>query len=147
MEIVLLLHSWLRWVVLLLGIFLIIKGITGINSSQSFSRGLNGMSAGFVGLFHTQILLGLLLYFIYSPITEMAMQDFGMAMKNSELRFWAVEHGTVMIIAAIIAQIGRVKIKKADTDQARFKAMAIYFSIALVLVLSRIPWTSDRLGF
>ncbi|MDH5379326.1 MAG: hypothetical protein OEW75_00645 [Cyclobacteriaceae bacterium] len=146
-DILLFTHSWLRWIVLLMGLFLIVSGFIGMSSGKDFTKGKNGMSAGFVGLFHLQLVIGLLLYFVFSPITEVAFSDFGAAMKNSELRFWAVEHILVMVLAAVVAQIGRIKIKKAETDKAKFKAMAVYFTIALVLVLSRIPWSSDRLGF
>lgn len=146
-EFLLLVHSWLRWVVLLLGIYLIIAGFTGMSSGKAFDKSKNGMSAGFVGLFHLQVLIGLVLYFGFSAYTKTAFEDFGAAMKDSNLRFWAVEHIFVMILAAVFAQIGRIKIKKANDYRSAYKAMAIYFTIALVLVLSRIPWTADRLGF
>ena len=129
-----------------MGLFLIFKGISGMNSGKQFSKSNDTQSAIFTGLFHLQILLGFIMYFFTSNLTGAALANFGDAMKNSELRFWAVEHVFVMVIAAVIAQIGRIKIKKGLTDKAKFKRMAIYFGITLLLAASRIPWgQADRL--
>jgi hypothetical protein len=48
-------------------------------------------------------------------------------------------------LAVILAQVGRSLAKKAPTDLQKHKKSAIFYSIALVLVLSRIPWDSLRL--
>ena len=128
-----------------MGIYLIILGFLGIKSGKIFTKGLNTQSAIFTGLFHLQIVIGLVMYFVSSPIMKTAFADFGAAMKDSAVRFWAVEHIFVMIIAAVLVQIGRIKIKKASEDRSKFKAMAIFFLIALILVLSRIPWDAERL--
>ena len=140
-EFLLIIHSWVRWIVLVLGVIIIIQGYTGWKGDLPFTKGHNTRSAIFVGSFHLQLLLGLLLYFVFSPIIDIAFQDFGAAMKNSELRFWAVEHILMMVLAAVLAQIGRIKIKRADTDGQKHKQAFLWFLAALVLVLSRIPWS------
>ncbi len=144
-DFLLFIHSYLRWAILFLGIYLIVIGFNGISSGKIFTKGLNVKSAIFTGLFHLQILIGLIMYLFTSPITQSAFSDFGAAMKESTLRFWAVEHIFVMVIAAVLVQIGRIKIKKASEDRSKFKAMAVFFLIALILVLSRIPWDAERL--
>ena len=144
-EIFLFLHSWIRWFILILGIVVIIKAYSGWFGNKAYLKGDNGMSAGFMGLLHLNLLLGLILYFFLSPIVQSAFSDFGAAMKDPNLRFWAVEHITVNIIAVIIAQVGRIKAKKATTDLAKHKITAIAYTIALLLLLSRIPWgDADR---
>lgn len=144
-EIVLFLHSWVRWFILILGLVVIIKAYSGWFGNKPYLKGDNGMSAGFMGLLHLNLLLGLILYFI-SPIVEAALSDFGAAMKDSNLRFWALEHILVNIIAVIIAQVGRIKSKKAVSDLAKHKTVAIWYTIAFILLLSRIPWAqSERL--
>lgn len=139
-------HSWLRWVIVILGILLIVKGLLGMNGNRIFTKGTNTQSAIFTGFFHLQVLLGLIIYFFISDITAVAFEDFGAAMKNSAVRYWAVEHIMMMIIAAVLVQIGRTKIKKASTDAKKHKFMFIFFLIAMILVASRIPWgESERL--
>ena len=98
------------------------------------------MSISLVAVFHIQLVLGLLLYFIFSPITISAFQDFGMTMKDSQLRYWAVEHIFVMILSVVIAQIGRIQVKKTHSNTSKHRSSAIYFTMAFILVISRIPW-------
>lgn len=139
-DIVLFLHSWIRWFILILGLVVLIKAYSGWFGHKPYLKGDNGMSAGFMGLLHLNLLLGLLLYFFLSPYVQSAFNDFGVAMKNSSLRYWAVEHILVMIIAVVVAQVGRIKAKRATTDLAKHKTTAIWYTIAIVLMLSRIPW-------
>jgi len=88
---------------------------------------------------HIQVLIGLGLYFI-SPLIKSAYQDIGVAMKDASVRFYLVEHMSLMIIGAVLITIGSIKSKKATESQAKFKTLALFFSIGFVLILSRIPW-------
>lgn len=139
-QIFLFLHSWIRWFILVLGIVVIIKAFIGWSGNKPYLKGDNGMSAGFIGLLHLNLLIGLILYFFLSPFVQQAFNDFGAAMKDSYLRFWAVEHIAVNIIAVVVAQIGRTRSKRAASDLAKHKTVAIFYTIALLLILSRIPW-------
>jgi hypothetical protein len=139
-SITLFLHSWVRWIILILGLVVLIKAYSGWLGKKPYTKGDNGMSAGWVGFMHLNLLLGLLLYFIFSPYVQQAFNDFGAAMKDASLRFWAVEHIAVNILAVAVAQIGRIKAKKATTDWQKHKITAIWFTISMVLILSRIPW-------
>lgn len=86
---------------------------------------------------HIQLLLGLVLYFI-SPLGFSNLS--GAVMKDSFGRLQAVEHPITMIIAVVLITIGYSKAKKAlGTDKA-YNAVLIYYSIGLILILSRLPW-------
>ena len=139
-EIFLFLHSWIRWIILILALVVIVKAFAGWFGNKPFTKGDNGLSAAFIGSLHLNLLIGLVLYIFLSPITQSAFNDFGAAMKIPELRFWAVEHILVNIIAVVIAQIGRTKSKKAVDNIRKHKLTAIFYTIALLLLLSRIPW-------
>jgi putative Ca2+/H+ antiporter (TMEM165/GDT1 family) len=69
------------------------------------------------------------------------MSDFGAAMKDSGIRFYAVEHFSMMFIAVVLVHIGRAKSKKAKTDLAKFKTATIFYLLALVIILAAIPWS------
>jgi hypothetical protein len=56
------------------------------------------------------------------------------------MRFFGMEHITMMVIAIVIITIGSAKVKRQPTDQQRFKTMAIWFTIALMIIFSSIPW-------
>ena len=139
-EIFLFIHSWLRWIVLILALLVIIKSFLGWQGKKTYGKGDNALSASFVGSLHLQLLIGLVLYFFLSPITTNAFQDFGGAMKAASIRYWAVEHIFVMVLAVIIAQIGRSRSKKASGNVKKFKIATIFYLIALILMLSRIPF-------
>lgn len=134
------LHSWLRWILLILGLIVIIRSYIGWFGDKSYLRSDNRMSVILVSMFHIQLILGLLLYFVFSPIVRSAFQDFGMAMKDSQLRYWAVEHIFIMIFSVVIAQVGRIRIKKAHSAINKHRNAAIYFTLAFILIISRIPW-------
>jgi hypothetical protein len=87
-----------------------------------------------------QFLVGLILYFFVSPITKAAFADFGAAMKNADLRFFAVEHILIMFIAIVIVHIGRMRIKRIHADWKKHRAAVIWYGISLLLVLAAIPW-------
>ncbi len=102
-----------------------------------------GASDGKISLFlmiaaHTQLLVGIILYFI-SPVMKMAFSTPD-AMKNTELRFFMVEHSTMMIIAIVLITLGRILSKKAATDAGKFKKLFWYNFIALIVIIAAIPW-------
>ncbi|MCC5944220.1 MAG: hypothetical protein JJT94_04745 [Bernardetiaceae bacterium] len=145
-EFFLYIHSYLRWAVLILALVVIVRGFMGWQQQKAFVKADNAISASFVGFMHLQLLLGLLLYFVFSPLGLQAFDaGVGAVMKNGAVRYWAVEHITTMIIAIVIAQVGRIRIKKSVTDLAKHKNSFIFSLVAIILVLSRIPWDSVRL--
>ena len=140
-DIVLLVHSWLRWVVLLSGLGLIAFAARALAGGHPFAGAARAASIVFLASFHTQILLGLALWAALSPTTKAAFSDFGAAMKSAPLRFWAVEHLALMIAAAIVAQLGVTSAKRAADDPRRAaRRLLIGTAIALALVAAAIPW-------
>ncbi len=139
-EFLLTFHGWLRYFVIFLAAFVLVKAWQGFIQKKSWDISVEKSSLFFSILLDIQLLIGFLLYFVYSPLTKIAFQNFGAAMKDSMLRYWAVEHLTLMLIAIILVHIGRIKIKKASEDIKKFKAAVIYFTIAVILILVGIPW-------
>ncbi|RXK48909.1 hypothetical protein [Aquirufa rosea] len=134
-------HSYLRWLVLILGVLAIYRGFKGAQSAAPFTESDRKSGLFFLISVHTQLLIGLLLYFVFSPITQAAFADFGAAMKDPAVRLIAVEHITVNILAAILVTIAYSKNKKAIADAQKHKNAWLLFGIALLLILSRIPWS------
>ncbi len=135
----LVLHSWLRWAIIILGIIAVVRAIGGRGGRPWTQTDTNiGKWLGIT--LDIQFVIGLLLYVWLSPITQAAFADFGGAMRNSGLRFWAVEHVAGMVIATALAHVGRAKIRKASTDSRRHTLAAIYYGLALIIMLASIPW-------
>lgn len=127
-------HSWLRWAVLIIGIVAIVKAYMGWKNNTPFTADHKRTNMFLIASIHTQLLLGFILYFGLSPMTQAAFQDFGAAMKNATMRYWAVEHITGMIIAAAIIQIGSIKSKKQTSDTQKHRTAFVYFSIGYILI-------------
>jgi len=132
-------HSYWAYIVLIILIFAVFNAIIGLNKKKSFTdKDLR------IGLFtlivaHIQLLIGLAWYFM-SPAYKSLKTNGGEIMKDADARFLAVEHPITMILAIVFITIGWSKHKKQTTDSAKFKTFAVYYGIALLLILARIPW-------
>lgn len=135
------LHDTLRWLLLLSLVTTLVKYLIGWFGNQHWKKTDNLMGIVFTSLMDIQLLTGLVLYFFLSPITKLALSDFGSAMKNADLRFYAVEHIFMMLIAVVLVHIGRAKSKKAIADHAKFRIATIFYGLALVIMLAAIPWS------
>ena len=132
----LLLHSWMRWVVIIAALLVFVRGARAVNSTTRI----------FTIALDIQMLLGLVLYVALSPITRLAFQDMGAAMRNGGLRYWVVEHLVGMLAAVVVAHIGRVRMRRAPDGEARYKTGAMFVAIAFVLILISIPWPGMPTG-
>ncbi len=134
------LHDALRWLLLVSLIVTVLKYLAGWLGRKPWTKADNVLGIVFTSLMDLQLLTGLVLYFFLSPLTKIAFSDFGAAMKNADLRFYAVEHLVMMLVAVVLVHIGRAKSKKAKTDVAKFKTASIFYLIALVVIVAAIPW-------
>lgn len=136
-------HSYLRWLVLLAGVLAIAKMAKGYSSGSAYGPADRRYSAIFVGLFDLQFLIGLILYWV-SPLTHGAMQNMPVAMQDPHTRFFVAEHPMMMFIALCVAHGASIWSRRATVDRAKFMRASLGFSLALGLVLAGIPWF--RLG-
>ena len=67
-------------------------------------------------------------------------------MKNGAMRFFAMEHALMMIIAWLLVHVGRSMVKRADTDAQKHKRSLIFYGIALLIILAMIPWPFRQAG-
>jgi membrane protein CcdC involved in cytochrome C biogenesis len=133
-------HSINRWAVLLLALIVLFRSFSGWQGRKAYTKQDNIFHSIFIGLLHLQLLTGILLYFIFSPVTQPILADFGASMKDKSLRFWAVEHTVGMVIGVIIAQAGRIVAKKAFSPELKHKKAFIYTLIAVLVMLLVIPF-------
>ena len=135
---VLALHSWIRWVALIAAVGTTLAALRGKVAGANSLADRWGMIAMMV--LDTQMLLGLLLYFVLSPNMKAIMENFGAAMKDPALRFWAVEHTVTMFAAIALAHVGRVLARKALSPAAKRSRLLICFGLATVLIILGMPW-------
>lgn len=137
---ILILHNIIRWGVLLGGLYAITKSALGLIHKREYTSKENLAHTLFVAFCHTQLLLGVILYMISPNVDAALANGFGAAMKDSYSRLIVLEHITINAIAIALIQVGRTLSKKATDAVTKHKKSLIFFSIGLVLILSRIPW-------
>ena len=136
----LVIHSLLRWLVLLAAVLALFRAISGWMGRGQWTPADDRVGRQFTMVFDIQFLVGLLLYVAFSPLTQAAFQDFGAAMRDAALRFWAVEHIFGMTAALVLAHIGRARSRRMKDPTARHRTAAIFFGLSLLIMLATIPW-------
>jgi len=134
------LHSYLAYVALAVLFLAVANALSGLVTKRIFNMDKDlRLSLFALILCHIQLLVGLVLYFV-SPSGLSAIQEFGMGGSTSAARLLAVEHPFINILAIVSITVGWSRHKKFVEGDKKFKSIAIYYGIGLVLILSRIPW-------
>ncbi len=94
----------------------------------------------FTSVMDLQLLVGIILYLFLSPITTKALQNFSAALGNPTASFFSIEHVVGMVIAVVLAHVGRALSRRAKTPIQKHRRAALWFSLSLLVVLAAIPW-------
>ncbi len=129
-------HSGWAYLAILVLVIAVVNSFIGKGSNKEFTAKDRKIALFALIGSHIQLLVGLALYFV-SPLGSAV---FGQ-MKEASLRLTSLEHPLVNIIAIVLITGGWSKHKKADSSEAKFKSIAIFYALGLVLILSRIPWS------
>ena len=139
-ELTLSIHNLLRWLVLGAALYAVFRSVTGWRGAEPWTPTAAGAGRVYVILMDVQLLLGILLYAMLSPITRLAFSDFGAAMAQRELRFFAVEHLFLMVLAVAAAHMGKALAPRAATDPLRWRRATLWYGLSLLLMLAGMPW-------
>ena len=129
-------HSGWAYLALLLLLFAVLNSLKGMASKKEFTAGDRKIALFGLIVTHIQLVVGLILYFV-SPLGKAAFGN----MSDAATRLTSLEHPLVNLIAIILITVGWSKHKKAVTSEAKFKSIAIFYGLGLILILSRIPWS------
>lgn len=127
-------HSGLRWVLLALVLVAIIKGFGGLSGKKPFSAGDKKVALFALITCHLQLVLGLILIFTSTKISVAGVEE------SKVTGFLLMEHLTGMILGIALVTIGYSTSKRGKTDKAKFKRIAIWYTIGLLVILGSIPW-------
>lgn len=143
-QILLPLHSLTRWLVLISLLFAVYRAYRGKFRKLDFSAFDNAVMMVTVKILQIQFCLGIILYFI-SPIVRHFLNNFKTAVHLREIRFFGMEHITMMTIAVFMISIASEKVGKVKDPKQKYQIMALWFTIGLVIILSSIPWSFSPL--
>lgn len=134
-------HSWWAYLVLFVVVIATINAVAGLVTGKEYGPKDFRLALFALIVTHLQFLIGLILFFV-SPFGLENISNVGMGeiMKNSEFRLYAVEHPLIMLFVAVLITVGYSKHKKKLVSKPKFKTLTIFYTLALILMLSRIPW-------
>lgn len=140
------LHNLTRWIVVILAVFALYRAYSGWLGKKEWTE--TDRKAGvFFGIgMDIQLLLGGILYFIGNwGVKAFALAEAVPAAQRMSTLFFAIEHSTIMLLAVILTHVGSVMTRKAPDAASKHKRAAIWFTVAVLLVIVAIPWTQRSL--
>jgi uncharacterized membrane protein len=138
-------HSFLRWVILVLLLIVVYRHITA--GTRAFNN--TDKKTGLILMICCDIMLLIGLYQWFSGawgLKNIQSSGIGEVMKNATQRFFAIEHTIGMLIAIILVHIARSFVKKDLPDPVKHKRSALFFGLALLIILVSIPWPFRAVG-
>lgn len=137
-------HSLLRWLVLTSLLYSIFIAYRGWLLKKPYTKVDDLVRSVTTTIVHIQLVIGVWLYCI-SPVVHYFLHNFSEGVRNRQIRFFGMEHITMMAIAVTVFTIGSSKARRKTVDREKFKTMAIWFTVALPIILSSIPWSFSPL--
>jgi hypothetical protein len=138
-SLVLILHNWVRWLVVLFGLYAVVRAYVGLFGRRAWTPADKTAGTLFSVSIDVQFLLGLILTFL-SPIVSGAIANLQAAVQSDELRRILGEHIPLMLLAVVFAHIGTLGARRAANDRGRFRRAALWFTLTALVVLAAIPW-------
>jgi hypothetical protein len=132
-------HNIVRWLVLAAALWVVIRVWRGWMSRATWTDADSMAIRLFVNVLSLQFVLGVVLYAV-SPLVRQGLANMGAAMRDPAIRYFVVEHATVMLIAVALAHIGAGRVRKAGSDSAKFQTASIWFLIVLAAIAAFVPW-------
>jgi hypothetical protein len=139
-KIFLLIHHSLAWVTIVTGLLAASRAWHKIIFRKWWSRADSAVAIALTVTIDLQLTAGIILYAGFSPVTKAAFMDFANAMGDPSIRFIAVEHATAMLLAVILVHAGSSLARKAQFAARKHRISALFYTIALLLMIWRIPW-------
>lgn len=143
METIQFIHSYWAYLVLLVLVLATFNALIKFFGNKEFEARDFRLSLFTLITMHIQLLIGIVLFFTkdyFGTIEEVG--GMGEVMKNAVLRSNIIEHPITMILAVVFVTVGYSKHKKKLVSKPKFKMLAIFYTLALILVLAKIPWNT-----
>jgi len=133
-------HSYWAYLALLILVIAAVNALIGMSSKKAFVA--KDLRLSLFGLIfaHIQLLIGLVLYFVSPWFEQWSTLGMGDVMKDAQTRLYLLEHPFTNIIAIVLITMGWSMHKRQTQDAKKFSRIGIFYTLGLLLLLSRIPW-------
>jgi len=142
----LLVHSWIRWVVLLSALALTFLFVRGWLTRRTWGGSENAQLWIFSQTLLYQGLFGLLLYVGGSPFTKLLISAPSTALSNPVPLFWSVRHPLTMLSSIAVFFVGRYLTLKKAHPQNKFRSAALTLATTMLIILTAVPWSGLLYG-
>ena len=134
-------HSYWAFFVLFVLVAAIVNAFIGRYMGKEFSAKDLRISLFVLIFSHIQLLIGLILYFVSPWFDQWAEIGIGV-MKDTQTRLYLVEHPIINILAIVLITMGWSMHKRQSESSKKFLRIILFYSLGLLLFLSRIPWST-----
>jgi hypothetical protein len=128
-------HIFISAITLLAGLSTVTFSIHGWSRNREFTRKDSSLSFLFSVSLYLQLILGFMIYVTLRSSLEGPLWAVPNTENDASLRFWAIEHIALMILALFLTQLGRIFVKRTSKSIMKFKASLFYNGTSLVLIL------------
>jgi hypothetical protein len=135
------LHNIMRWVVVILAVFALVRAYRGWLGKLEWTPTDRKAGSFFAISMDIQLLLGLILYFLLSPLTRPVFEgQMDLVMGNTEMRFFGVEHIFYMILGVVFVHAGTILARRAEDVGAKHRRAAFWFTLVAIVLVVGVPW-------
>jgi hypothetical protein len=135
-------HSYWAFFVLIILVIAILNAFLGKSKGREFST--TDLRISLFGLIfsHIQLLIGLIIYFVSPWFDQWSALGMGGVMKDAQTRLYLVEHPVTNLLAIVLITMGWSMHKRQSLSSKKFLRIGLFYTLGLLLLLSRIPWDS-----
>lgn len=139
-------HSWLRWALILVTLASAGFATRRLCRTAPWTDGSSRLARVWVSLVDLQVLVGMTLYFAYSPIARLARASPSWALRNPSLRFFGLLHPIAMALVFVVTHATWIAVRREREARVRYRRWALGASGSLVLLSLAIPWPQTSYG-
>lgn len=141
LAVLLTLHSWTRWGVVTSLVVVVARSVRGWATKSPWTASDATVARVWVGAMDLQLALGFTLYFVGSPMAEIARHDLRAAWAAGDaLRFFGLLHPASMFVAFVLAHATWTSARRTELDRERFRRLTLGALATTALVTIAIPW-------
>ena len=128
-------HVWSSVLFMLVSLVFSVKLLVGIVKKSDYSSSYVFLENSFIVLLYVGLFLGIALYFLM-PANKYVIHTAAEVNHILSLRFWSIEHFSVMLFAVLLAQIGKIFTSKSYMNESKFRYALFYYGFATALTLT-----------
>lgn len=132
-------HSVMRWIVVGLCVVVVYRAVAGQLGRRPWTSSDTYISFGLLVALDVQLLIGAVL-FVKSPITILGIHELDLTLESPALRFYTFVHPLLMLLAIALVHIAWIRIRRSSESSSPHRTAAVFFGLALLLLLAGIPW-------